>query len=247
MWMNKSRRPAKCKACVANKTEEKWKYCECGVEKSEEDYPESMWKNKSQRPAKCTACVENSNMLKCDICMMLKPLTDFSESMLKHRWDKDRTVRCVECSNPPCMFSPNCETCPKCRRHNCRGGRICPQTIQSLPQKQLPLTKAEVDNYTCDKCAYVRCTVRKSDGALCGRMRRANAKAKARQNKETFQCGECQTWLFSQANLQQDRTPTIWRTLLQSFSLREYICRCFKNTRWWYILAQRTYFPVLFS
>ena len=34
------------------------------------------------------------------------------------------------------------------------------------------------------------------------------AEAKARKNKDTFQCGECQTWLFSQANLQQARTPT---------------------------------------
>ena len=94
-------------------------------------------------------------MLMCDICKTEQPRTAYSASVLNNIAHQDRIVRCLECSNPPCMFFPNCTTCPKCRRHNSKGGRVCLKTIQILPTNQLPKSKTEVGNFTCDKmCIY---------------------------------------------------------------------------------------------
>ena len=63
-------------------------------------------------------------------------------------------------------------------------------------------------NFWIDKCRYVRCILRRPDGSICGKERRANAKAKARRDKTDYKCGDCLTWLLSQDTLRKAAAST---------------------------------------
>ena len=180
----------------------------CGISKTKASYSLSMWHHKQEDSARqilCLECEAAAPGLKCDICDQMKPTTAFSSSALNHRGDTKRKLRCVDCSKPPCMFLPMCKTCTACREEQCGGGRRCPQKITTLPTPLLPATLEAVQNYACATCRYVRCTVRQTDGSICGKERRRKAKTKAKKDKETFQCGDCQTWLLSVASMQRAR------------------------------------------
>ncbi len=82
-------------------------------------------------------------------------------------------------------------------------GTSCSKESKSLNPKQLPKTKEEAKNYACTRCRYVRCTVTQPDGSRCGKERRPHARAEAKRKQQEYNCGECLTWLLSQATLQK--------------------------------------------
>ena len=146
------------------------------------------------------------DLLKCSICNDTKPSSAFSPSAIKNM--SQRIFRCYDCSRPPCMFIPKCTTCTKCRDEKCKKGARCTKSIETLNSKLLPATAEEVQKYACDKCRYVRCIVMQPDGSICGKERRANAKAKARRDKTDYKCGDCLTWLLSQDTLRKAAAST---------------------------------------
>ena len=178
----------------------------CGISKPQDAYSRSQWHNKLQRLAKCLQCEKLEDLLKCSICHDTKPSSAFSPSAIKNI--SQRIFRCYDCSRPPCMFIPKCTTCTKCRDEKCKKGARCTKSIETLNSKLLPATAEEVQKYACDKCRYVRCIVMKPDGSICGKERRANAKAKARRDKTDYKCGDCLTWLLSQDTLRKAAAST---------------------------------------
>ena len=175
------------------------------INKHEDSFSKSQWHNRRERPATCLEC-QNMDLLKCSICHDTKLSSAFSPSAIKNI--SQQNFRCYDCSRPPCMFIPKCTTCTKCRDEKCKKGARCTKSIETLNSKLLPATAEEVQKYACDKCRYVRCIVMKPDGSICGKERRANAKAKARRDKTDYKCGDCLTWLLSQDTLRKAAAST---------------------------------------
>ena len=145
----------------------------------------------------CLECDTDSEKkeLTCAICEQKKPLEAFSGSMKVHI--SQRTIKCIDCSHPPCMFAPNCETCTVCRNTRCRksGQKTkCTDEIQLLRAGQVPQTEDEVRNFACPRCKYVRCIHRFFANTVCGKVRPEWERAWARKNKMHFLCKEhCQS------------------------------------------------------
>ena len=154
----------------------------------------------------CLECEGKRVVLKCDICQKMKPKSAFPASALKHYATSTQNSRCYDCSHPPCMFLPRCTTCAKCRNPKCHEA-ICTKRIETLPSAELPASAEEAQNFACKRCKYVRCMVKQADGSRCGKERRHNAQAKARKNREEYSCGDCRTWLLSQASLREAKLP----------------------------------------
>ena len=199
MWKNKSQRSAECEECE-KKANMLHKCHVCGLEKAENQFSSSMWKNKSQQPAKCEECEEKDNMHKCGLCGKIKPRAAFSDSAWNNKAKTTRTVRCLDCSNPPCQ-AKNCTTCKVCRNAKCKPRKPCTKSIEPEDQMNLPRTHTDVLDFFCARCRYIKCKVRKSDGSFCSKERRKPTQKKAKDKCETYKCGECSTWLFSQEAL----------------------------------------------
>ena len=144
-------------------------------------------------------------MMRCDICAVDKPGGEFSASTMNNRCR--RTIRCLDCSSPPCMFLPRCETCTKCRNQKCNKNSST-EAGKALGAQELQASFEEVMNFACQCCKYVPCVVRQPDGTLCCQKRRENARAKAKKSRTAYSCGECQTWLLSQKSLQEAAAPS---------------------------------------
>ena len=150
------------------------------------------------RCARCTT-------LQCDICKKFKPDSSFPKSAIRHGCTKDRNIRCLDCSNPPC-HAYRCKTCSTCRNPKCQRQNRCTANIQTLNSQWLPKTRAEVDDFFCERCRFIKCIVKKADGTFCSKERKGfKAQARARKEHEHYKCGECQTWLFSQDSLKSSR------------------------------------------
>ncbi len=204
MWHNKAStdRTIICLQCEA-KNIEKHPCNKCGQSKLQTEYSASMWHHKAStdRMILCLECEAQTPTFMCDICNISQPVGAFSASTLKH--SKTQNTRCYDCSNPPCMFRPKCTTCTKCRGTTCKDTN-CTKDIKTVASEHLPASVEDVKTFACLRCIYVRCIVRLPDGTACGKERRQNAKAKARRNHTDYTCGDCQTWLFSQATLRKD-------------------------------------------
>ncbi len=206
MWHHKAStdRTIICLQCEAKNIEGAKHPCnKCGQWKLQTEYSASMWNHKANtdRMIICLECEAQTPTFRCDICNISKPVGAFSASALSH--SKTRNTRCYDCSNPPCMFRPKCTTCTKCRGTTCKETN-CTKDIKTVPPEHLPASVEDVKTFACQRCIYVRCIVRLPDGTVCGKERRHNAKAKARRNQTDYTCGDCQTWLFSQATLRKD-------------------------------------------
>ena len=121
---------------------------------------------------------------------------------MKHnRGSKSQNMRCLECANPPCN-AIGCATCKVCRSITCSSrNNKCTKPIQTPNSKILPSTHRDVLDFFCERCRFIRCNTKKSDGSFCSRERRHNAQAQAKKAKQTYTCGECQTYLFSQESM----------------------------------------------
>ena len=150
-------------------------------------------------------------MATCSICKISKPVHRFSASALRNKSQRD--IRCLDCSNPPCMFLHHkCETCPQCRNPACRKKGRCTDGIadSTANSQQLPASLEDVRNFACDRCRYVKCIVRKPDGTVCGAQRKGKRhQTQARKDKEDYSCGDCRTWLLSQESLKQVRSSAV--------------------------------------
>ena len=119
----------------------------------------------------CGRCRQETQ---CDICQAFKADNQFPPSALQNnRATKTQNIRCLDCSRPPCAAA-NCRTCNVCRDPKCRT-RNCSKPVSTLNSNFLPATHAEVLEYFCERCRYVKCVVKKSDGSFCSRERRQNA------------------------------------------------------------------------
>ena len=141
----------------------------------------------------CQGCL----LMTCVLCKLQKTSDEFSHSQLIHK-SRSGHIKCLACSNPPCIFRPKCQTCKTCRNPSCRVVRNCKKEVVKV--KIEPATMEEVVNYTCERCLYLRCTTIESDGTRCGRLRRLNKHNDAKKKKVDYQCGECATLIFSQKN-----------------------------------------------
>ena len=219
-WHNRFQRGATCTECEAqghrscevcwNELQAAKVRCQlCGKLKGQGKYSPSMWHNRNDadRTLCCLECEAQIPRVRCEICNTLKPADAFSVSALHNA--SSRSIRCHDCSSPPCMFRPKCTTCSTCRDPTCKTTLICTKPIKTVPVMQLPASVDDVANFACDRCRYVRCIVKRPDGTVCAKERRRNAKAKARKDKTAYSCGDCQTWLLSQKSLQKATTPSI--------------------------------------
>ena len=186
-----------CGKCGNELHESKFQCQQCGQPKGEQQYSPSMWHDRGATGRKilCLDCEAQKPMVTCSICKVSKPVDRFSASALRHKSQRD--IRCLDCSNAPCMFLPKCETCTKCRNPKCKKSN-CREAAKPVNSQELPASFEEVMNFACQSCRYVRCIVKQPDGTLCGRKRRHNAQATARKNRTAYSCAECQTWLLSQ-------------------------------------------------
>ena len=179
----------------------------------EASYSQSVWHHKADtnRHIICLACEKNRAAnhhhcdLECDVCCLSKPRAAFPENYLKHKLGSTTRLRCIDCWHPPCMFMTKCPTCIHCRDEKCKVRANCSKDIKPLQRGELPMTMADVKNFACTRCRYVRCTVRQADGTLCGKERRHNAQATARKKKQEYTCGDCETWLLSQESLRRSK------------------------------------------
>ena len=212
-WHNRRERAAVCLECEAHRHAicescgyavdlPKARCSRCGKLKPRDGFSPGQWNHKKEKDRQilCLACEETKPGLRCDICGEVKPYSSFGAGSLDNKGKDGRRARCFDCAHPPCMFLPSCKTCAKCRRPGCKEPN-CKKDIETLPSKQLPKTKEDVQNFACEHCEYVRCIVVQQDGTRCGRERTKKTRAKARARREHYECGQCLTWRDSCRNL----------------------------------------------
>jgi hypothetical protein len=205
MWINKAKAD-RTTICIECEAKDNLHACHvCKASKDRSHYSDSMWHHRHDQTAICIQCQAKEKTIACDICKVAKPRNAFSDSAIMNLAHTSQNSRCYDCSHPPCMFLPKCKTCANCRDHTCKKHAKCKKDIETLPSKQLPATLKECQTFACNSCKYVRCIVIQQDGTLCGKLRRNNAKKKARDNKEDYTCGECQTWLLSQRTMRENK------------------------------------------
>ena len=147
---------------------------------------------------------ERRAAIRCDICQELKPKASFGTSALQNKFKQTQNARCLDCSNPKCQAT-NCKTCPRCRNEKCHKKNRCTDSIATLNSQHLPEMHAEVMDFFCARCRFIKCVVKTTDGQFCSKERRSNKQAQAKRLQEHYKCGECQTWLFNQSALKANR------------------------------------------
>ena len=108
---------------------------------------------------RCLQCTsEKSGMAKthqCKICQLHLSKAYFAFDEWGH-FDKNREIRCEDCSNPLCS-APGCKTCPVCRDIACSGvdsmGQSCQRRISFLAKYKRPGSQLEKEHFRCDSCA----------------------------------------------------------------------------------------------
>ena len=180
----------------------------------------------------CQGCL----LMTCVFCKLQKTSDEFSNSQLAHK-SRSGQIKCLACSNPPCIFRPKCQTCTTCRNPSCRKVQNCKKEVVKL--KIEPDTMEEVVNYTCERCLYLRCTTIESDGTRCGRLRRLNKHNDAKKNKVAYQCGECATLIFSQKNRFFPKKDGIWTaTFLRKHHYLSATIKLYMNISIWNLYKQ---------
>ena len=193
MWKHrhdKTQQGGVCIQCQGENEEETFKCAKCKETKPKVAFSDSMWKNrhhKTQQGGLCIQCQSENQeeTCKCAICKTPQPKTAFPESMWNHRHQEDRTLRCLNCSRPPCT-AQQCKTCTVCRDPECKR-RKCTNPIVPLNSKLLPKDAEEVERYLCRNCQYITC---KCGNRMSQTMQK---KTKGQQPKKEYVCVDCQT------------------------------------------------------
>ena len=145
-----------------------------------------------------------TSLFLCGICGEQKTQSEFADSQMRNKSRLNRTMRCYTCSHPPCI-APHCKTCRVCRDPECKKRR-CQKEITALHPKTMPPDLSAVQSFLCDRCRYITCRGKKSEGGICGKEmpKRKQAQALASRNIE-YLCGDCLTLQMNRDTLAKNR------------------------------------------
>ena len=96
--------------------------------------------------------------LECDICNIVKPVSQFTDGARHNVANKNCKTRCFDCVSPVCSVK-RCTTCKICRDPKCPVANGCVKTPIQINPKHLPKTANDVAKFRCAGCKSSVCDV----------------------------------------------------------------------------------------